>query len=167
MRSRSVQPIARDPLAAAAKRLHQVGDLVSPGNQRIFGFVALRKEHPRLCDPEFVDPRQPLRLLHATLELEHDRRTVGEYQRVPHGVVQRPDLHVRAIECIANVARIIEQQRRTVRRRDPVTQPLQPIGPRPVQHRVRHRGSKRFVRTLDVQIGQLALVPESSQDTLP
>ena len=160
VRAGAVQPVAGDSPVAAAMHTHKAGDLVGPGGHGGFGPVPQRHEHPCPCRAQLVDARQSLRLPHAALEFEHDRRAVGEYQRVAQGAVQAPDLHVRAIEGVSDIGGIVEQQGCAIGGGAPVAKPLQAIAAGAVQHLAWHRALQRLPGALRIQISRLAAVLE-------
>ena len=108
-----------------------------------------------------VDRLEPIGEVLAVMILEQHRRPAVQHQRVTAGVVHRPDLHVRAVERVADVAGIEEQD--AARRRAASScalMPAEPPGPRRDQGRVRHRAPQRPVRALGVEVGRLARVLE-------
>ena len=108
--ARTIEFVAGDPFVASTIFADKTGDFISPGSDGHLGLVAVRHEHPRLRDPDFVNSRKIFAQVQAALELEHDGRTTGQDQCVAQRVVQGPDLHVGAVERVADVAGIMEQQ---------------------------------------------------------
>ena len=96
----------------------------------------------------------------AAFEFEHDRRTAGQDQRVTHWIMRGPNLHVGTIKRVADVDRVIEQQRGDIGPCHLVAQSLKAIGTSTLQNRIGHRADQGFVRPYGIQIGQLAVVFE-------
>ena len=145
---------------AAAVFAHQVGDLVGPALDALLQPAARRHVEPGGGEPDLVDAGQAPGQVLGALVLEVDARPVGADQRVMEHVVGRPQLHVHDVERVADVDRVVEQDRRAVVARELGAQALQPERAGAIECRGGHRAAQRLVGAGGVQIRRLARILE-------
>ena len=98
-----------DPFVAAAVLAQQADDLSAPGLDLAIDVLGRSHVDPRDGTPDLVDAGQGAAEMIAALEFKQDRWPIGKDEGVAIGVVQRPQLHVRGIERVADIDRIVEQ----------------------------------------------------------
>ena len=122
-----------DPLVAAAVPAQELDDLAAPGLDLALDVLGRRHVDPGDAGPDLVDARQTAAEMLAAVELEQDRRPLGEDERIAIGIVQRPELHVRGVEGIADIDGVVEQGRRAVVQLKLLAQTGQAIAPRGIR----------------------------------
>ena len=100
----------------------------------------------------------------AAFELKQDHGPFGKDQGVSHGVVQGPDLHVGAVQRIADIDRVIKQSRSTIVLAQKLADARQAVDAGAAQHLMRDGADQGLVAALGVQIGQFAVVFERCLD---
>ena len=149
----------------SATALAQGGDqFVGPLVDALFGAPARRHVEPRGGGTRLVD------LLVAVVEklgavvLKVDGVTIGEYQRIAERIVRGPQLHVGAVEHVAGVERIVEQDRVAVVLVDVVHHALLAVRAGALQHSMGDGRLEWLVLAGRVEIGLLAFVRERCGD---
>ncbi|MNQ81391.1 hypothetical protein D3C85_964100 [compost metagenome] len=115
---------------ATGVMLHQVGYFAGPGAGLLRDTRTRAEIAPVDRRADLVEQFVALVQVLAIVELEQDHRPAGEYQGVAGEVVQGPHLHVRGVGGVADVHRVVEQDRRAVLGQQSLAHPLQAIRPR-------------------------------------
>src|SRR5262249_53985273 len=98
--------------------------------------------------------------------LEVDAAAVGAEHGVVRGVVGHPELHVRNVEGVPDVHRVIEEYRRAVALVELVEEPAPSVAPGLDERRVWYGAPERLVGAVRVEIGALPRVLEGLRHRL-
>ena len=115
---------------------------------------------PALGRANFIDGFDASAQMLGVPVFEINRRSVREDDRVMRRIMQHPDLHVGGIERVADVDRVVEQDRRAIMLPELILDPSLAIGAHPLQRLERNGASQWLIDALAVEVGRLARVLE-------